>query len=1015
MALLISLLALAGAVTAVPSINLPINAQVPPVARVSKAFDFIFSETTFASSAPSMTYVLSNSTSWLHLDGPSRTLLGTPGPEDVGSVTINLVACDDTGSASMQVTLVVSAELGPRLGTPLETQLSKYGASSTADTIILSHSSPLSLSFMPDTFMNTNDKTVYYAVCANNTPLPSWLAFNPIDLSFSGTTPESTSPVELSQTFGIKLIASDVAGFAGAIAILQFVIESHSFVFGKSSYTFNITPGNSFNYTGLQTDLLFDGVPVKPLDMAQITAQTPSWMVLDMKTLAVSGTAPLSAIPQNITVSATDVYQDKADTIIFVQTASGTLNLFNDAIDTLNATIGSDFNYDLNGILNTSPGLNVTVDVGNASSWLKFESNKLELTGHVPGDTRPHQILLGIMAHQGSQNQSKAITLNLAGEEGGTNSGIPSPSQSSAAIATPSTTTQPRSPVAATVNNESTRYRKEAVCIAVPLVLIVLGVLVLALCLRRRRQQRLNRGYLDSSKEKISYPIQTTEHREVSPEEGVLETGTPAYKRVSLLPRIDWRRSQLRSSRATENSATEISKPESWQEEVVRAIPDFSLLPEERPPSQISTQKHPSSIGRSKNPRISSLDYGSPSKRLSKQIKRHSHINRAGSLLLSTHRVSGVGHGYGGFNLYNSSINYSTMGAGHGIGGPPGYGRVRQSTRNASMLSGSSWATTSTSAIFNNGLSSHHLPSEPSQTASTHTPTINSLDLLSRANTIHEAAHDDRIRRPSVRTVAYRSRVHSRALSPRGAFLKRRARDRQTHNPLFSAGPSCRVSSRAQRQSTLRTQYSHSRASSSGSLGRANPYQRSSQRFDNYNLSTRVIDTLGRMSRFQSRSSFSSNNRYQSAESDTQSEEYFVESEGLQEDLDEDGNKRWRHMDNPNPLAIHRSDTRNMSSNLDGDPGSKEAASQGQRDDAAASHLELDTLFPIGERSSRARRLSYLGAHADGSRVDSGGQERRFVVGSKQKRPVSVDAHVGLRRGEGNMSMKGDVRDVAFL
>jgi len=152
MALLILLLALTKAIAAVPSVNLPINAQVPPVARISNAFDFVFSDSTFASGARSMTYALSNSTNWLYLDSPSRTLSGTPGPADVGPVAVNLVASDDTGSASMLVTLVVSANPGPGLGRPLENQLSTHGSSSAADSFTLSHSSPLSLSFLPDTF-----------------------------------------------------------------------------------------------------------------------------------------------------------------------------------------------------------------------------------------------------------------------------------------------------------------------------------------------------------------------------------------------------------------------------------------------------------------------------------------------------------------------------------------------------------------------------------------------------------------------------------------------------------------------------------------------------------------------------------------------------------------------------------------------------------------------------------------------------------------------------------------------
>lgn len=952
-----------------------------------------------------MAYALSNSTKWVHLDSSSRTLSGTPGTEDVGPVTVNLVASDDTGSASMLVTLVVSADSGPGLGIPLENQLSDHGISSKSNSLILSHSSSMSLFFLPDTFTNINDKTVYYAICANNTPLPSWLAFNPAKLSFSGTTPESTSPAELSQTFGIKLIASDVVGFAGAVATFQLVIESHAFTFDKDLYVFNFIPGKSFNYTGLQRDLLLDGIPIKPSDLAQITAQTPSWMVFDTKTLSLSGTVPLSTSPRNITVSATNVFGGNADTVISIQTAGDASNFFNGAIDNINATIGSDFRYDLSGILNIGPELLVTVGLGNASSWLKFEPSKLELTGHVSNETKPQQIVLNITAHQGLQSQSKAIMLEIV-EVGSTSSRTDGPNQSTTSIVTPSTTSQPRSPISASANGETTRRRKEAVVITVPVVLVLLGISILILRLRRRRRQRLDRGYLNPSKEKISYPMQTPEHLEAATEQGVMETERVAHKRTSLLPRIDWRRSRLRSSRTTENERTDLPKPSSWQEEVVRAIPEFSLISEDRPPPQGNSRRYSPSIVRS---RVSSVKYNSPVTRLSKPMNRHSHFRRASSLLVPVRRISGVGHGHGVLNHGTSILSYSAIGVGHGIGGPPGYGRIRQSTRNASILSGSSWATTSASAIFHNGPSSHHLRSEPSQTTSTlasfpNPPTMNSLDLLGRANTIHET-DDDRPRRRSGKTLGHPSRDHSRALSPRGAFLKHRARERQTQNPLFSAGPSSRAPSRMQRQSTLGTQYSYS---SSGSPSKASP----SHRFKNHSFSTRVIDTLGRVSRFQSRSSFGSSNRYQSAESEAPSEGFYDESEELREELDKEGNKQWRHVDYPNPLATHPSDTDsspNASLNIQNDD---EAAPE-KSNSGAAANLDVESLLPSREeRGSPAMRLSYLRAQAEGGRAASGGQKRRLVVGSKQKRPVSVDAHVGLKRGEANASMRGDV---AFL
>ena len=1017
MALLVSLLALACTTIAVPSVNLPVNAQVPAVARVSKAFNFVFSESTFASNGPSITYALSNSARWLNLDSPSRTLSGTPGPGDVGSVAINLVATDDTGSASTPVTLVVSADPGPGLGTPLKDQLTARASSSTADSLILSHSSSISLSFLPDTFTNTNDKTIYYAICANNTPLPSWLAFNPTGLSFSGTAPESTSPAELSQTFGIKLIASDVVGFAGAVATFQLVIESHLFAFGKNLYTFNVIPGNPFNYTGLQADLLFDGISIKSSDLAQVTAQTPSWMTFDPDTLALHGTAPVSAGPQNITVSATDVYGDKADTIIFAQPSNDTSNLFNDAIDTLNSTIGSDFEYDLSGVLNTSPVLLVTVDLGNASSWIKFDPIKLELTGSIPNDTRPQQVLLDITARQASRSQSKTVTLNVTAAGRGSDNRTARRSQSTTAIVTPTATSQPGLPVGASASSERTKRRKEAVLITVPVALMLLGLLILLLHFRRRRQLRLKRGYLNSPKEKISYPFRTTEDRETASEEAVIPS-TPRYQRASLLPRVDLRQYRLRSSKASGNEARELPNSESWQEEVVRAIPELSTSQEQHPQPQARTRNYLSSTGRSKNSRISAKSYNTQARRLSKPITRRSHISRASSLLFSAHRISGVGHGHASFDRGKSSISYSTIGVGHGVGGPSGYGRARRSVRNASILSGSSWATTSTSALNNNRLSRHRLRSEPSRTASTlgsfsNPPTMNSLDLFGRANTIHEADDGNRPWRYSGRLGAVPSRVHSRALSPRGAFLKRRARERQMQNPLFSAGPSSRVSFCIHRQSTLRTQKSHSQPSSSGSPSKPSLPQRSPRRTNSHNFSTRVVDSFGRLSRFQSRSSFGSSNRFQSAESEGPSEGFYDGSEGVLEELDEDGNKSWRHVDYPNPLATHRLGAGNSASRPAG-LGIEEVDFPWRSDGRTMSNLDVETLLSSGERGSRAMRLSYLRAQAGGSRAASGEQGRRLVMGSIQRRPVSVDAHIGFKR-EDNTSVRGDVRDVAFL
>ena len=71
MSFFIFLLALVKAISATPNVILPVSAQLPPVARISQTFSFVFADSTFESSGTDLT-------GWLHLDSSSRTLYGTP-------------------------------------------------------------------------------------------------------------------------------------------------------------------------------------------------------------------------------------------------------------------------------------------------------------------------------------------------------------------------------------------------------------------------------------------------------------------------------------------------------------------------------------------------------------------------------------------------------------------------------------------------------------------------------------------------------------------------------------------------------------------------------------------------------------------------------------------------------------------------------------------------------------------------------------------------------------------------
>ena len=612
MLLLLALLALATTVAAAPSTSFPINSQVPPVARTTQAFNFVFSASTFTSTEPIIKYALSGAPYWLHLDSLSRTLSGAPGSGDVGAVTFNLVATDSTGSTSMSVTLVVSDASGPRLGKPVREQLSSLRGFSSPDSLFLYPSSSLSIVFSSSTFSGTDEYTVYYALCANNTPLPSWIIFDSGRLSFKGTTPGATSPVQLPQTYDIHLTASDVVGFAGAVVEFQLIVELHELVFSDSPSILNVTQGSSFSYTGLRNDLTLDGNHVQASELAQATVDAPSWISLDAKTLTLSGSPPTSASSQNISISVTDVYGDTANSTIFIQVDS-TSNLFQGMLGSINATIGSAFNYTINPTLFANPSVQVSVDLGTTSSWLSFDPQKWVIQGQVPSDLEPQQDSLNVTASQGSQSQSQILTVNVV-TTNVPSKGHTTSSQSLTTRATSTSSSTPKSSSsAASSSGNHISSKKVAAAVTIPLVILVGAILVLCCCVRRKRQRKAREAQ-SPSKAKISRPIVIEESSYTAPELEMTEQVEYTHKRMSSkAPRIEIpglptlettrRQSQNRWSRRT-TAEDGLPKRESWRDYVRRqssllridnyrpqsvALPKFELAPEDRDPKPLDS------------------------------------------------------------------------------------------------------------------------------------------------------------------------------------------------------------------------------------------------------------------------------------------------------------------------------------------------------------------------------------------------------------------------------------------
>lgn len=524
---------LASGSTAAPDAAFPINSQVPPVARVARPYQFVFSASTFTSFTTELQYTLSNAPEWLQFDGTTRTFHGTPGKNDVGPAEFNLVATDSTGSTNMPVTFVVSTGAGPTLGVSVLQQLATLGTFSQPSDLLFYPSSPIMISFGQDTFSNTDLDTVYYAICANNTPLPSWITFDASQLQLAGTTPAFTSPTELPQRFGIQLMASDVVGFSAAATSFQLVVTSHELTFGSVTPKIIATPGKPVNFTAIQTGLTLDQQPIQSHQLDTITADLPEWLSLHPQSLAISGTPPENAISQNCIVTANDTYGDTVQTTISILIA-GSSSLIEGDIGTVKATIGSSFEYRFNQSLFVGSDLNISVSLGNASRWLNFDRKALLLSGQVPNDLSPQQDQLDLTASTATQAQTQRFLLSLVSANN--NHGGNTINSATSDIAVPSATTTSDYPSQTGLNMISTTQvngRTIAVAVVVSVAVVFLAVLFLW-WLRKRLKRKARGSYLDALRRQISQPyLQTLEE----PSEKTTENHTP-YNFSSHWPEI---------------------------------------------------------------------------------------------------------------------------------------------------------------------------------------------------------------------------------------------------------------------------------------------------------------------------------------------------------------------------------------------------------------------------------------------------------------------------------------------
>ncbi|KEQ92227.1 hypothetical protein AUEXF2481DRAFT_43325 [Aureobasidium subglaciale EXF-2481] len=231
--------------------------------------------------------------------------------------------------------------------------------------------------------------------------------------------------------------------------------------------------------------LLINGVKITGSQTQHAVAKAPDWLTFNNITLELTGTPPQGFEPQSIAITVTDTYGDTAVKNVFLRTAN--TSLFDDEVGNLTATAGESFQYTFSSLLVTRNDIDIdfTVDVGSASSWLKYDEVKQELQGTPPTATKASASKVTVIASSLSATESQIFYVNV-------NAATVVITSRTTSSTTPSPTSAPSS--SATSSPAKSERRSMTAGIIVGIVIGCLAVLALffaiaMLCSRRKRKQ----------------------------------------------------------------------------------------------------------------------------------------------------------------------------------------------------------------------------------------------------------------------------------------------------------------------------------------------------------------------------------------------------------------------------------------------------------------------------------------------------------------------------------------------
>jgi axial budding pattern protein 2 len=482
----LSMIILLSTASANPSAQFPINSQIPPVAQSSQPYTFTFAESTFSSTNSPINYTLSDEPAWLQLDSESRTFSGSPSRSDIGPATFQLIATDAQGPTSLSVTFVVVQDGGLEVGQSVASQLASFGLPATPTSLIFYPLQSFAFKFSPDTFLRTSSSTIYYAISGDNSPLPSWLKFDASIICFTGITPPLVSPTATPQAYKVKLVASDIPGFAEAVAEFQIVVSYHVLAFSIVNENVNATIGKEVETAPLREGLSLDGKAVQESELVMVSTDAPSWLVLHRQNISLSGIPPPDVMALSVSISVTDVHGDVANATTHLSFNGNSTHLFLGDEPVANATIGQNFNYTISRNIFAPGNITVTADLDSASEWLVFDPSDLCFNGRVPPRLALGPINIPLHAKLEHETETENLRINVIGRSAMTSESNISPVSKSTRLSS----SAPTSSISSTERYHSSWSRSTLLKIVLAVVLPLVLLILLATLLYFYRQQK---------------------------------------------------------------------------------------------------------------------------------------------------------------------------------------------------------------------------------------------------------------------------------------------------------------------------------------------------------------------------------------------------------------------------------------------------------------------------------------------------------------------------------------------